>query len=134
MTAAESPAKAPSRARLRFADLIVPAGSISLLVAMLALVLASAGNTLGYDYSCYAGAAHHLLDVVDAHDDRVRARRQRRARGHGLVGVERRAGHGLAQVGRQGELDRAGAPQPEHHARYVGATPSFTWVKSMLPG
>ena len=70
MTAAEPPAKVPSRpARLRFADLIVPAGSISLLVTMLGLVLASAGNTLGYDYTCYAGAARHLLDGQPIYDN-----------------------------------------------------------------
>jgi hypothetical protein len=65
MTAVESPA----RARLRPADLIVPVGSISLLVAMLALVLASAGSTLGYDYTCYAGAARHLLDGRPIYDN-----------------------------------------------------------------
>jgi len=65
MTAAESPA----RARPRPADLLVPVGSIALLVFMLGLVLASAGNTLGYDYTCYAGAARHLLDGQPIYDN-----------------------------------------------------------------
>jgi alpha-1,2-mannosyltransferase len=65
MTAAESPA----RARPRPADLLVPVGSIALLVFMLGLVLASAGNTLGYDYTCYAGAARHLIDGQPIYDN-----------------------------------------------------------------
>jgi alpha-1,2-mannosyltransferase len=65
MIAAESPA----RARPRPADLLVPVGSIALLVFMLGLVLASAGNTLGYDYTCYAGAARHLLDGQPIYDN-----------------------------------------------------------------
>ena len=58
MTTAESPAAT----RPRLLDLLVPAGSISLLVLMIGLVLAAAGKTLGYDYTCYEGAARHLLD------------------------------------------------------------------------
>ena len=65
MTAAESPA----RARPRLAELLVPAGSVSLLVLMLGLVLASAGKTLGYDYTCYEGAARHLLDGQRIYDN-----------------------------------------------------------------
>ena len=65
MTAAESPA----RARPRLAELLVPAGSVSLLVVMLGLVLASAGKTLGYDYTCYEGAARHLLDGQPIYDN-----------------------------------------------------------------
>jgi alpha-1,2-mannosyltransferase len=65
MIAAESPA----RARPRPADLLVPVGSIALLVFMLGLVLASAGNTLGYDYTCYAGAARHLIDGQPIYDN-----------------------------------------------------------------
>ena len=65
MTAAESPA----RARPRLAELLVPAGSVSLLVLMLGLVLASAGKTLGYDYTCYEGAARHLLDGQPIYDN-----------------------------------------------------------------
>ena len=65
MTAAESPA----RARPRLAELLVPAGSVSLLVLMLRLVLASAGKTLGYDYTCYEGAARHLLDGQPIYDN-----------------------------------------------------------------
>ena len=65
MTVAESPA----RARPRLAELLVPAGSVSLLVLMLGLVLASAGKTLGYDYTCYEGAARHLLDGQPIYDN-----------------------------------------------------------------
>ena len=65
MTAAESPA----RARPRLAELLVPAGSVSLLALMLGLVLASAGKTLGYDYTCYEGAARHLLDGQPIYDN-----------------------------------------------------------------
>jgi hypothetical protein len=65
MTAVESPA----RARPRLAELLVPVGSVSLLVLMLGLVLASAGKTLGYDYTCYEGAARHLLDGQPIYDN-----------------------------------------------------------------
>lgn len=65
MTRPESPASV----RPRFADLIVPVGSVGLLVAMLGLVLASAGSTLGYDYTCYGGAARHLLDGKSIYDN-----------------------------------------------------------------
>jgi hypothetical protein len=58
MTAAESPAGG----RSRLAGAIVPVCSVSLLAMMVGLVLASAGNTLGYDYTCYHGAARHLID------------------------------------------------------------------------
>ena len=65
MTAVESPAGA----RPRLAELLVPVGSVSLLVLMLGLVLASAGKTLGYDYTCYEGAARHLLDGQPIYDN-----------------------------------------------------------------
>ena len=65
MTAAESSA----RYRQRLADAFVPFGSTALLVLMLGLVLASAGNTLGYDYTCYEGAARHLLDGKPIYDN-----------------------------------------------------------------
>jgi len=65
MTGVESPA----RARPRLAELLVPVGSVSLLVLMLGLVLASAGKTLGYDYTCYEGAARHLLDGQPIYDN-----------------------------------------------------------------
>jgi hypothetical protein len=65
MTAAESPA----RARPRLADAIVPVGSIALLATMIGLVLASAGHTLGYDYTCYQGAARHLVDGAPIYDN-----------------------------------------------------------------
>ena len=56
-------------ARLRPADLFVPVGSIVLLVAMVGLFLGTAGNTLGYDYGCYAGAARNLLDGKAIYDN-----------------------------------------------------------------
>jgi hypothetical protein len=56
-------------ARLRPADLFVPVGSIVLLVAMIGLFLGTAGKTLGYDYSCYAGAARNLLDGKAIYDN-----------------------------------------------------------------
>ncbi len=65
MTAAGSPA----RLRPRLAGAFVPIGSIALLVLMLGLVLGSAGATLGYDYTCYAGAARHLLDGAPIYDN-----------------------------------------------------------------
>ena len=65
MTAAESPA----RARPRLVELLVPIGSVSLLVLMLGLVLASAGKTLGYDYTCYEAAARHLVDGKPIYDN-----------------------------------------------------------------
>jgi hypothetical protein len=65
MTAAESPA----RARPRLVRTPRAGGSISLLVLMLGLVLASAGKTLGYDYTCYEGAARHLLDGKPIYDN-----------------------------------------------------------------
>jgi hypothetical protein len=64
-----SAAEAPARARLRPVDLVVPVGSISLLVLMFGLVLSSAGDTLGYDYTCYAGASRHLLDGKAIYDN-----------------------------------------------------------------
>jgi hypothetical protein len=65
VTATESPAKA----RPRLADLFVPVGSVALLVMMLGLVLASAGKTLGYDYTCYENAARHLVDGKPIYDN-----------------------------------------------------------------
>jgi len=65
MTAARSPA----RLRPRLAGAFVPIGSIALLAVMLGLVLGSAGATLGYDYTCYAGAARHLLDGAPIYDN-----------------------------------------------------------------
>ncbi len=56
-------------ARLKPADLFVPVGSIVLLVAMVGLFLGTAGNTLGYDYGCYAGAARNLLDGKAIYDN-----------------------------------------------------------------
>jgi hypothetical protein len=51
-------------------DWLVPVGSLLLLGAMLALVLGTAGNTLGYDYSCYRGAAQALADGRSIYDVR----------------------------------------------------------------
>lgn len=59
---------APAAQRPRLAGAIVPVGSVALLVGMLALVLGSAGDTLGYDYHCYAGAAQALRDGKPIYD------------------------------------------------------------------
>jgi hypothetical protein len=60
------PASAKRRSRL--AEAFVPVGSVVLLVGMLGLVLASAGNTLGYDFHCYEGAAQALRDGRPIYD------------------------------------------------------------------
>jgi cbb3-type cytochrome oxidase subunit 3 len=65
MTSPES--KAVGRSWL--VNAIVPVCSLMMLVLMVGLVLASAGDTLGYDYSCYAGAARHLLDGKPIYDN-----------------------------------------------------------------
>jgi hypothetical protein len=62
-------AESPARARPRLVELLVPIGSLSLLVLMLGLVLASAGKTLGYDYTCYEAAGRHLLDGQPIYDN-----------------------------------------------------------------
>jgi len=59
---------AQARSRPRLAEAFVPVGSVALLVGMLALVLASAGNTLGYDFHCYEGAAQALRDGRPIYD------------------------------------------------------------------
>ena len=64
-----SVAESPSTTRWRLADLIVPVGSVGLLVLMIGLVLASAGKTIGYDYTCYEGAARHLIDGRPIYDN-----------------------------------------------------------------
>ena len=64
MTEPVAQARSPSR----LAGAIVPVGSVALLVGMLALVLASAGHTLGYDYRCYEGAAQALRDGKPIYD------------------------------------------------------------------
>jgi hypothetical protein len=46
----------------------VPLGSMALLLGMLALVLGTAGQTLGYDYRCYEGAAQALRDGRPMYD------------------------------------------------------------------
>src|SRR5664280_1569799 len=61
--------ESPSTTRWRPADLIVPVGSVGLLVLMIGLVLASAGKTLGYDYTCYEGAARRLVDGKPIYDN-----------------------------------------------------------------
>ncbi|HEX7591766.1 MAG TPA: glycosyltransferase family 87 protein, partial [Candidatus Limnocylindrales bacterium] len=65
MTSPES--KAVGRSWL--VNAIVPVCSLAMLALMVGLVLASAGDTLGYDYSCYAGAARHLLDGKSIYDN-----------------------------------------------------------------
>jgi alpha-1,2-mannosyltransferase len=54
--------------RSRLAEAFVPVGSVTLLIGMIALVLASAGGTLGYDYHCYEGAAQALRDGKPMYD------------------------------------------------------------------
>ena len=58
--------KTQARSRSRLAEAFVPVGSLALLAGMLALVLGSAGQTLGYDYHCYEGAAQPLRDDREA--------------------------------------------------------------------
>ena len=62
-------AESPSKRRWRLTELIVAVGSVGLLVLTIGLVLASAGKTLGYDYTCYEGAARHLLDGQPIYDN-----------------------------------------------------------------
>jgi hypothetical protein len=69
MTASESRV----RIRLRLADLVLPVGSLLLLATMLALVLSAAGNTLGYDFEAYVGAAHRLVNGDRLYDSGVTA-------------------------------------------------------------
>jgi alpha-1,2-mannosyltransferase len=59
---------ARARPRSRLAGAFVPVGSVAMLAGMLALVLASAGQTLGYDYRCYEGAAQALRDGKPIYD------------------------------------------------------------------
>jgi hypothetical protein len=60
--------KTQARSRSRLAEAFVPVGSLALLAGMLALVLGSAGQTLGYDYHCYEGAAQALRDGKPIYD------------------------------------------------------------------
>jgi len=46
----------------------LPVGSLLLLAAMLALILSAAGNTLGYDFEAYAGAARRLINGERLYD------------------------------------------------------------------
>lgn len=62
-------AENPLPPRPRPSDLFVPIGSLLLLAMMIGLVLGTAGKTLGYDYSCYAGAAQNLLDGKSMYDN-----------------------------------------------------------------
>ena len=64
-----APAPPPAADRARLAELFVPVGSILLLATMIGLILGTAGKTLGYDYSCYAGAARNLLDGKAIYDN-----------------------------------------------------------------
>ena len=66
-------AVAPAGPRERLARALLPGGSLLLLAAMLALVLASAGNTLGYDFEAYVGAARRLIGGDELYDLLVRA-------------------------------------------------------------
>ena len=60
--------KTQARSRSRLAEAFVPVGSLALMAGMLALVLGSAGQTLGYDYHCYEGAAQALRDGKPIYD------------------------------------------------------------------
>ena len=53
----------------RPADALVPVGALVLFAVMVGLVLASAGKTLGYDYTCYEGAARHLVNGQPIYDN-----------------------------------------------------------------
>jgi hypothetical protein len=64
-----APAPPSVTVRARLAELFVPVGSILLLAMMIGLILGTAGKTLGYDYSCYAGAARNLLDGKAIYDN-----------------------------------------------------------------
>jgi hypothetical protein len=61
--------ESPSTTGWRPTAVILAAGSVGLLVLMIGLVLASAGTTLGYDYTCYEGAARHLIDGRPIYDN-----------------------------------------------------------------
>jgi len=63
------PSREAAAGRARPLDLIVPVGSVALLVLMIGLVLASAGKTLGYDYTCYENAARHVVDGKPIYDN-----------------------------------------------------------------
>ena len=65
MTAAESPAGSPVGVR----DGLVAAAALVLFGFALGLVLLSAGSTLGYDYTCYTGAARNLVDGRPIYDN-----------------------------------------------------------------
>jgi Glycosyltransferase family 87 len=60
-----------ARSRSRLADAFVPACSLLLLAAMLALVLGVAGKTLGYDFEAYAAAARRLVNGEKLYDSTV---------------------------------------------------------------
>jgi alpha-1,2-mannosyltransferase len=65
-----TPRREAAAGRLRpLVDHIVPVGSVALLVLMIGLVLASAGKTLGYDYTCYENAARHVVDGKPIYDN-----------------------------------------------------------------
>jgi hypothetical protein len=65
MTAAETPAGPPFRVR----EVFVAGVAFALFAAMVGLVLASAGATLGYDYTCYTGAARDLVAGRSIYDN-----------------------------------------------------------------
>jgi hypothetical protein len=55
---------------LRAAAVLLPVGSLALLATTLGSVLSAAASagTLGYDYTCYEGAARHLLNGQPIYD------------------------------------------------------------------
>ena len=58
-----------AKLRHRLAAALVPAAALALFAMMVGLVLSSAGSTLGYDYTCYEGAARHLLNGQPIYDN-----------------------------------------------------------------
>jgi hypothetical protein len=65
MTEAESQAARPRR----LGEALLTAAVVALFLGMVGLVLSAAGDTRGYDYTCYAGAARHLLDGRPIYDN-----------------------------------------------------------------
>jgi hypothetical protein len=67
MTAAEPPAGPSTRAR----EIVVTGAALSLFAAVVGLVLASAGATLGYDYDAYIAAARRLSEGLPLYDQSI---------------------------------------------------------------
>jgi hypothetical protein len=102
--------ESPSTTRRRPADLIVPVGSVGLLVLMIGLVLASAGKTLGVPRHVYlpAGLRRGPGPVASVR----RSGRRRRVRGDGRVLPRRRGG-----AARRGSERATKYPSPNSRTR-----------------